>query len=45
MKANIENNSFDLTQIKLKIQNKFIEQIKDMKEMIKLFKQKEEKKK
>ena len=45
MKANIENNSFDLTQIKQNIQNKFIEQIKEMKEMIKLFKQKEEKKK
>ena len=30
MKANIKNNSFDLTQIKFNIQNKFIEQIKEI---------------
>ena len=43
MKANIENNSFDLTQIKTDIQNKLIAQKNEMIEMIKLFKKKEEK--
>ena len=44
MKANIENNYFDLTQTKKNLKNKLSEQINEMKEMINLLKNKEEKK-
>ena len=44
MKANIENNYFDLTQTKQNIKNKLSEQINEMKEIINILKNKEEKK-